>query len=218
MIQTILLVLFQIGSIYFSINNIKRNTNLIPMLNFKNLLRELFAIGLMMPILEEALFRGVLKQYLADYTYGNIINSLLFGIAHAQNILVSDINIVLYQIVCASYIGYYLVELNNFGYAFLIHSGYNILCTLMTYLYFYYNKDGYDNSNSIKIGDTINTRPLFTSCFSIKCPNITRDDMIKCGGYHKINKINKEMKKRINKLSDIDFKRKYKLLNDVCIY
>ncbi len=209
MFQTILLILFQIGSIFVSVNNIKKNTQLIPMLNFKNSLREIFAIGLMMPLLEESLFRGVLKQYLADYTYGNIINSLLFGLAHAQNILVADINIVLYQIVSASYVGYYLVQQDNFGHAFLIHACYNMSCTIITYSYVYYNKDNYvssDNLDEIKIGDIIKTKPLFK--MSIKCPNITRDDMIKCGGYHKISKVPKEMKKRINKLDDMNFKRR----------
>jgi hypothetical protein len=216
MFQTIILILFQIGSIYLSIKNFNIDTNL--MLTNSDLLRNLFVIGIQIPLLEEALFRSVLKQYLTDYTYGYYINAILFGMAHAQNyLLFGNIKMIIYQIVSATYVGYYVVQLDNFHHAFLVHACYNSFITIFIYLYGCYFRNNQPQCNKIcvGVGDMIDTKPLFQNVipFNMRCPNITRDDMIKCGGYRFIPKVNKEMQCRINKLNSITRNKKYTFSN-----
>jgi len=162
MLQTIILVLFNIAATYFTVDNIKKTSSRSSILNIKTFLITLYAIGVALPLLEESLFRGVCKQYLSGVTckcsffalvsnpyscftcvpFSNYINGLIFGLAHAHNyFLHRSTFITIIQMISTAYLGYYLVQFDSFLYAYLVHCLYNISITTMSYAIIYFMND-----------------------------------------------------------------------------
>jgi hypothetical protein len=102
-----------------------------------------FALCLIFPILEEIVFRGVLKKILYYCPYGNHINCLLFGLAHLINYKSnSNINAkyyLAYQTISTIFLGFYLINLDDIYDCIIVHTIYNtipfICCVLYSHCY-----------------------------------------------------------------------------------
>ena len=216
--DTVILFLFGFSAIFVTLYNFIISNTLI---NMKNAPKTLLLLGLVTPLLEEALFRSVLKQYLDGFfcmEYANYINALLFGLVHASNYIISkNILITLFQIISTTYLGYYVVQFENFLYAFLTHATYNICIVFFGYVTYilYCRKMNISYLDSdIKFNNFCDDLvPI-----SIVYPTKSQDDFY----VNKITKhtqparnfcnrysINKEMLERIDKLYEIDNKRGY---------
>jgi hypothetical protein len=81
---------------------------------------------LVMPFIEELLFRLLVGHYLSDHKYYSLINGMLFGLVHLPNYIyhLSTIGAT-YQLSMTTYMGYYLSQFESFHQTFLIHSIYN---------------------------------------------------------------------------------------------
>lgn len=140
MIETFVLILFAICSIFVSIKN--ANTQFFGMNLHKSILSAIFIGGIVLPLYEESIFRSVIKQYLMGFEYGNIINALIFGISHGPNYRFhSNHYITLYQIISTSYLGYYVVQFDDFHMAFIVHSLYNIFIVISVWLCVFKNSN-----------------------------------------------------------------------------
>ena len=123
----------------------------------------LFLIVVIIPLIEEIVFRDFLHRNLIYYNvpYPEILNALLFGLAHAGNIpYVGDIPIFynILQIIITSLLGWHLVHLNSVLYGFLFHAVYNLTGILAMYLACKYTKRPTTVKASIpniKLEDTI---------------------------------------------------------------
>lgn len=153
--STIIFFLFQGLGAYITVETLK-NQNLIS--NLKNtstneLVKGIYSYGLLIPLLEEALFRYISNQLFSEFIYCDLISSLLFGLAHIQNYVVNKNKLtILFQIITTSYLGYYIIQFNSFWYGFLIHAYYNIGMMMMTYGYIsYFYKDYNDNTGGFDL-------------------------------------------------------------------
>ena len=198
MLQTIVLFLFNIASIYFTLDNLKKNTSRRALMNVKSFLTTLYIVGVAMPLLEESLFRSVCKQYLAGTPYSDYINGLIFGLVHIHNyFLHKNMYITIFQTISTAYLGYYLVQFESFLYAYLIHCLYNISISTFGYMIIYFvNKEEWD----------------VTAIPMIFCHPTTQDDMLKPKSHSdykfiKRNKIPADMLVRIDKFNEIQIKR-----------
>ena len=128
-LQTYILFFFQIIGVYFGVINLEKTQGISrATFNIKTLLQIFYTGIIVMPLLEESLFRGVLKQYLSDYPYSDYVNGLIFGLVHIQNYSFHhNIFFTLLQIISASYGGYYLVQFESFLSAYLVHAYYNLV-------------------------------------------------------------------------------------------
>ena len=192
MLQTILLLLVQIGGVYITVKNMKGQS--FPIKEFLGLL---YAVGIAVPFLEEALFRSVCKQYLSGFVYSDVINAVLFGLAHAHNyILHKNIWMTLLQMITTTYLGYFLVQFDSFIHAYLVHVYYNSAMLLCSNLIVYLMNRNKPQEDKKTIG---------LICCSIRCPNKSVDDNTKHRVNYKYisrNKVNKDMLERMDKLDE----------------
>jgi hypothetical protein len=94
----------------------------------RNSLIILFAMSFFTPLLEEALFRVVYKQYFGDSFLARVLNALLFGIVHSSNALFLDNKSnVFVQVLTTSYLGYYIFSFNTFLEYAGVHIFYNLI-------------------------------------------------------------------------------------------
>lgn len=94
----------------------------------RNSLIILFAMSFFTPLLEEALFRVVYKQYFGDSFLARVLNALLFGIVHSSNALFLDNKSnVAVQVLTTSYLGYYIFSFNTFPEYAGVHIFYNLI-------------------------------------------------------------------------------------------
>lgn len=212
-LQTAVLFLIQLGCIYYTVKYIGDNCVSVH-LDIGNIIKLIWIACIMTPLLEEALFRGVGRHYLQGNPYDNYIISALFGLAHIQNyfLMHKSIKHAIIQVFCCMYLGYYIFLFDNFLYGYLIHAYHNFFVGACSYAISYYKQKNKEN-DVIELctkADDFSLVPLNLDNFisNFKCPNVTRDDMIKCGGYKYINKnkMNKEMRDRTKKLENIMFK------------
>lgn len=148
--QTLLFLLFQGLGAYITVQTIK-SQNLIS--NIKNtssneLIKGLYSVGLLIPLLEEALFRYISNQLFSGFIYCDLISSILFGLAHIQNYMVNKNKLaILFQVIATSYLGYYIIQFDSFWYGFMIHAYYNIGMMMMAYGYILYAYKEYNDDN-----------------------------------------------------------------------
>ena len=220
MLQTIILFIIQLVSIYVTVKYMEKNGGINDSFNLYTLLKLSWFAIITMPLLEESLFRCTIKSYLIDIPYGQYITSILFGLAHMENYLIhNNINYILFQIACTTYLGYYLFQFDNFIHAYLVHAAYNAFIMYSSYLVFYLNNIYKNNDDGVLITSEGNSiisgmiKPI--DCVPIywdfRCPDITQDDMIKCNKfkYIKYDKMEQGNLERYNKLKNIMFKKKY---------
>jgi hypothetical protein len=209
MIQTIILIIFQIGAIYLTYERVKP---IVADLTLKKILTVLYIGGFMCPLVEESIFRGTLKEYFKTYSYPNMITSVLFGLYHMNNYLVnSDIKTLTYQVVSTTYLGYYMGQFDNLLHSIIFHALYNVSIMMSAYLLAYYWSEP-DRPCQIVNHNLLD----FYNC--IHCPEKARDDfdldkkvILRCplSGYKNISekKLSKDMLERRKKLCDIERKR-----------
>ncbi len=82
------------------------------------------------PINEESLFRHTLPYYFGDCAYFKIINAILFGLMHTMNIaIITDMKVLICQVIFATFMGWYFVSLNSFTEALYMHMLVNFVNT-----------------------------------------------------------------------------------------
>lgn len=152
MIQTIILIIFQILSIFFSVKSLKiTNGDHLYKHMYIEILQLSVSLGFVHPLVEEIVFRYLWHTYISYCIYGEIIYALLFGLTHLLNYFVyHNKYIVIYHVISTAYLGYYLVQFDEFVYAFLIHSYYNLTVTLISYYLYWYLYVNVKNKQSIK--------------------------------------------------------------------
>lgn len=166
MYQTFILILFQIIGTYITIKHMNKE-KMSTYININLILQIFYVACLFMPLLEEALFRSVCKQYLMDIPYSNLINGLIFGLFHLHNYpFHADKIIIIFQVISTSYLGYYVVQFDSFLYAYLVHVLYNFIIMASSYLIYYYP---YNNTQPPKLELGIIEE-------HIRCPARTLDD------------------------------------------
>ncbi len=199
MLQTVLLCLINICSIFFTVYLTKSGGT--P--SFKNCVSTIYAVGLIMPLFEESLFRGIFKQCLSNIQYSEYINGLFFGLFHFHNYFVhNNLFITAIQMATTSYLGYYVVQFDNFIYAFVVHSLYNISIVVFSSLIVYYVFSNEKENKDSRV---------------FMCPRVTQDDMMMINNedtfttnkykFIKENKIPKDVVDRIDKMRKITVKR-----------
>jgi hypothetical protein len=196
MLQTAILFILQIISIYITIKNFENMGGCLPSIN--SILTLSWVAIIQQPLLEESLFRGVLKHYIMDVSYGNYLSSILFGLFHVQNYLIhGNVNIILFQICATTYLGYYLYQFDSFLYGYLVHMYYNAFIMCCTYSYIYWkNSQKNDDNDNTKIQGLFNV-PISLSLSSrfVERPKFSSDDSIKCDKYTYTNKNKLKFKK-----------------------
>ena len=206
MLETLGLILCGFIGMCCSITQMKKVNYQYP--GIKNILLMLLMVCGVCPLMEEAVFRHTLKYYMSDLTYAYYINAILFGLSHSVNyVLTQSISLTVYQIIMTTYLGYYVVQFDNFLYALLTHSLYNFLITSFALSWHFYFQEKSDDQ----------FEPILYEP-KIWHPKITRDD-IHVGYSQKSQKlqklligtsrkkINKETLDRIDKLYEIENKR-----------
>ena len=181
MFQTIILILVNVFGIYITVKESKKRSTA-SSINMKTFLTTVYLMGLFIPLFEEAFFRGILKQYLADIPFNNIINGLLFGLTHIHNyVLTKSLYITAIQVLSTSYLGYYLVQLDSFMMSYFVHCLYNINIFAFSYLILYitYKLDKDSGKPVWRHDDFDNDDMILSSVFSSihYCP-FTQDDML----------------------------------------
>lgn len=177
--------------------------------NAKYICKLIGLFGLIGPLMEEAIFRSVLKSYLQDIAYGNYINAILFGLSHGFNYFVhNNAYIITIQMITTSYLGFYVIQFDNFSYAFLTHGLYNTTILLITFMYHLYNKKETGPYIFPSIMISMKTQDDF---------NLNKSCKFRSGyKFVKREKINKEMLDRIDKLDRIETKYdKFKNIENV---
>lgn len=142
MIQTLILILFQLISIYFAVEIFKNSREIMIFTTSTYLI--FFSISFITPIIEEFVFRGALKYYLRNIHYPNIVNGIIFGFAHIGNFYVhKNTFLIFFQIVSIGYLGYYVSQFDSILHACLIHIYYNfsLLFILCVYYHCFYRKN-----------------------------------------------------------------------------
>lgn len=147
MFQSIILCFLVLLSTYLSYINVKKLGYMIlgeKMVIFKIF----FSVCVLIPAIEEILFRYALKNFLLGYEYGDIINYSIFGILHMINHI--DVKlpkwVVLYHVIFAGYTGYYLLQYDSIIYTIPIHIAINSIVYIGSqYTYYAKYKNTYSN-------------------------------------------------------------------------
>lgn len=162
--QTITLFAIQIISVIISVWKSKYN----PKLNNKmEIFKSILLLCVVIPFVEEAVFRSVLKNYLMNVPYNYQINAIIFGLAHATNYYVwNDIYVTLWQVACTTFLGYYIVQFESFHYAWFCHMYHNLFVMIAGYIVSMFWYPAKQNNDIIK----------FDNAGSIYCTSKTCDD------------------------------------------
>ena len=143
MMLSILVLITWFCSLYLTYQvNLKQLT--IIDTTWKNIFQQFLAVGIIIPLIEESLFRHTVVYYSSHLSYHQYLNAFLFGLLHIPNYTLFGKKIVFFQFINTTIAGYYFVNLNNFTSAFLAHSFYNssVLTIAFLYLLFTKKKDG----------------------------------------------------------------------------
>ncbi|QKF94754.1 CAAX protease [Fadolivirus algeromassiliense] len=209
MVPTLILLFFQVFGIYFTVKTLNEQ-KVRQTISLKDMLQIIYAYVITMPLLEESLFRSVCKQYLQDIPYSNIVNGILFGLAHIQNYAVHGSGLItIFQVISTSYLGYYVVQYESFLYAYLLHVYYNLIVVLGSYGIYYYQH----------IDDKITNELPLISINDIRCPSRSVDDnaRLSFNEYRYIPRdcIDNELLKSIKKFDEIDKKRSNIIFSEI---
>jgi hypothetical protein len=109
-------------------------------LSLKQWIQTMLVLTVMMPILEESLFRCSLPTIFGNSFNLRVIYSIMFGLVHVFNyIFTPNINLVGYQVVMTMFLGYYLSTLQTIQYAMFAHGFYNLIILLCQIAVAYFN-------------------------------------------------------------------------------
>jgi hypothetical protein len=180
---------------------------MVQSVSFSDYKSSILTMSIIIPIFEEAFFRGILKQALVDVPYNYQINAVLFGLMHCVNYAITkNVYLTVYNVIATGYLGYYLVQLDGFMYAYLTHALYNFSAVTVLYIYYhFYGTKNYCEGYLAQCG----TPKIFF------CNSETRDDssigsrfdIVPRMRFIKRTNIPEDMQKRIDKLRDIEFER-----------
>lgn len=199
MFDTLLLALFLVIGVCATIR--LKIVQSIPFSDYKN---TILSLAILIPMFEEAFFRGILKQALVDVPYNYEINAALFGLMHCVNYLISkNVYLTIYNVITTGYLGYYVVQFDGFMYAYLTHALYNF--SVLTLLYIYYHFYGVKNYCEGYLANCDIPQTFY--CISKARDDNSKFDIIPKMLFIKRNRIPEDMQKRIDKLRDIEFKR-----------
>ena len=114
-----------IGFIISLISTTKKDIRL----DFLGIIQTFILIGIILPLYEESIFRFVLPHFFGHYEYFKIVNALLFGLFHTLNLLYNNVSIksIVHQVIMTTFLGYYLINLDDFMMCCIFHSMYNII-------------------------------------------------------------------------------------------
>ncbi len=102
--------------------------------------RTIFTTCFTSPFIEELVYRMFLRQYLSHYTYGIHCINISFGVAHFFNRQLHGMTpnhfASITHVIAATYIGYYLYNLNDVLQAIGAHILINMVCFLIPILIF----------------------------------------------------------------------------------
>lgn len=211
MLETGILVLIQTFCIYLTVKEFKKIQ--VTPIDHKNMINSIFLFSFVAPLLEESLFRSVVKQYLTGFKYDIYINALLFGLSHSINYLYThNLNMLFYQMITTTYLGYYVVQFDSFMAAFLAHAYYNgviIIASWIIHQLLYGRHNVYTENNTSLTYGKLNYKETKDDLILLKkyqCTNSNKN-YIQLGK----NQIHKDMMERIKKLDNILSKEtKYK--------
>jgi len=167
--------------------------------NINNVDTKIISFYILMPLVEELIFRDYLRKYTDDLYYGNLINSCLFGLWHLQNYHIHEDKIImLNQIISTTYLGYYLLQLNSIIYSYIVHLIYNTIIIGGLIAMTLNNPDKSNDQNEFK---------------KVRCFGKTRDDSFKSNlkdiNNIKYVKVNNKVKCSIDQYSEKCKSRKY---------
>lgn len=124
-----LLLLLQIAVISYTL--VFHSSKYDTLRNVKfGMLLHIFLILTIIAILEEALFRGILRQYIDNIH----VVSILFGQYHWLNLLMTTKQMTISQVVCTTLLGYIIYPVNNIFLAICYHVWYNITNILIMWI------------------------------------------------------------------------------------
>ena len=88
-------------------------------------------------IIEESLFRSTLYHYTSHWSYYKELNAIIFGGIHIVNYYQNNLGFFknLLSSINNIFFGYYLISLDNFFWATIIHATYNILIYTIITIY-----------------------------------------------------------------------------------
>ena len=129
------------------------NNNLRPkMIDF---FKTILFFGIFLPIIEESFFRCTLYSLTNNLNYYKELNAILFGLVHLTNYFYfKNWKLVLFQSINNTFVGYYLISLNNIKLAILIHILYNISIFIVQIIFsIIYRTKILKNNNDINFND-----------------------------------------------------------------
>lgn len=200
----IFVLIFILLAIYIGYNRIGNNFS-------PNYRLQVITVLVTIPLVEEIVFRDFGRKYTDNIQYGDIINSVLFGLIHLVNYFNhGDYIMVFMQVISASYLGYYLLQFDNILYSYGFHLLYNTtIMSILALLAHYKTTDEIDEIDEIKRDDTkfdifsnLRTRCIKKSIYDDD-EKLTRND------YKYIKHINKDLKISIDSYDDKCKSRKY---------
>jgi membrane protease YdiL (CAAX protease family) len=117
-------------------------------------IKSAFSTFLVIPLIEEIIFRDYLIFKLSTYEYKNVISCVIFGIVHFFNMFIENKNAsthdkIIYSMITIpiiTYMGYVCALQNNILKAIIIHGTYNVISVYLT-LFLYIIKG---TSNRVK--------------------------------------------------------------------
>lgn len=207
MFQYLILFGFSLTSIYFTINNFKKQEYQQSFTDKWKIAQSLLSCGIFASFIEESVFRSTIKTALIGYPYAEYINSVLFGMTHLSNYYFNpNLLQIGVQFFMTTYMGYLCVLQDSFLYAYLIHMCYNMFIMGTSYLIF--NLFIYEKKEETKCNFQ-----LFDIFPSFNINKLSVDDMqLKSNKSIRIKKTNlkPDMIERWKLLDDIEHKRIYK--------
>ena len=206
-----------------------------------DILKSMYYICLVGSLIEEFIFRILLKEYLVISSYDRIINSFLFGLWHIQNYFIhKDYGLTIIQVITTIHLGYYLYQFNDIKTCFFIHCLYNCIiatcCGLISYLTLKYkiredtlSRDSFNNlpKHDDDIFEVLNKFEDNICERMIPCPTKCRDDfdlknmmiiMNRSNSSHKLismNKLRPDIKEMHQKLNPFMKKRRLRIKSEI---
>jgi hypothetical protein len=157
---------------------------------------QLLILAIILPIIEESLFRETLVNLLKHSLYYKEFITTLFALVHLLNstIGVSTNKMATCQFVCSIYLGNYLINLDNVGKSIIVHSVYNGSMIITIYVLAKILMKSNDDMKSDKTFDDLITSPIHKQYLHVPYHTLRKSTSI---GNHMDTKNNYNTGKRI---------------------
>lgn len=137
----------QISIKYFNISTIQTEDVIGNYTTF-----QLVSLFILLPLIEESIFRHTLVEFTRDLSYYVELNVVLFSSMHLTNYYVTKSKILsINQAVSLIYPGYYFVKLGNVKHSMIAHFLYNLSGSIIIFTYSYFTK----KDNKLELISTI---------------------------------------------------------------